>query len=101
MKATLNPMLFAFAILALLAVAIVVFSAWSVNSPAVDPADLKRLHCGMTKTEVEAILGKPDKKGVDPDDASVYWTYGHTLKWYQLRIDFSEGGEVVRYKHDD
>jgi len=99
MKATRHAILFSFVLLAASAVAFMLFAAWSVSSPAVDLADLERLHCGMTKAEVESLFGRPYRESAE--GAGAQWTYGHPLKWYQLRIDFGRDGQVVRYVHDD
>ena len=84
------------AVIALLAVAFFSFAAWSCNSPAVPLDDLNRIQAGMTKDQVEEILGKPDE-----ETSSGQWWYKSPLKWYALRIDFTPTGEVIRYIHDD
>jgi hypothetical protein len=85
----------------LIAVGLVSFAAWSCNSPAVDLGALNRLQAGMTKGQVQEILGEPDEEVSTSSTPGSQWWYKHPFKWYALRIDFTEDGTLLRYIHDD
>lgn len=101
MKSKIKGILVTIAFLALLPVAFLSFAAWACNSPAVPLDDLNRIQIGMTKTQVEEILGKPDEETSSINTPGSDWWYKNPLKWYALRIDFTEDGKVIRYIHDD
>ena len=55
----------------------------------------------MTQSQVAEILGQPDEEYSTEGVAGSHWRYENPLKWYALRIDFTEDGRVIRYVHDD
>ncbi|HNS19226.1 MAG TPA: outer membrane protein assembly factor BamE [Sedimentisphaerales bacterium] len=73
---------------------------WSVHSHAVPPDKLERLHQGMTKEEVRALLGDPASETTH-EEGHETWVYGHRWKWYFLTIRFSSENKLVEYVHDD
>lgn len=89
------------AIILLVAVAIISFGAWSCNSPAVDLGALNQLQVGMTKPQVQEILGEPDEETSSLNTPGSHWWYKNPLKWYALRIDFTADDKLIRYMHDD
>ncbi len=91
----------ALAILGLAVIALISFGAWACNSPAVRLGDLNRIEGGMTKTQVQDILGKPDEETSSLNTPGSHWWYKNPLKWYSLRIDFAEDGKLIRFIHDD
>lgn len=101
MKLKIKGMVFAFAFVAMLVVALISFAAWSCNSPAVSLDNLNRIQVGMAKADVQAILGKPDKDTKALNTPGSHWWYKNPLKWYALRIDFTADDKVIRYIHDD
>jgi hypothetical protein len=96
-----KDILITLAFLVILAIGFICFAAWAFNSPAVDLGDLNLIREGMSKSEIERILGAPDEETAAHNDSGFHWRYKHPLKWYALRIDFTENGEVIRYIHDD
>jgi len=101
MKSKLKGILVRLAFVAVLAMALISFAAWSCSSPAVDLGDLNRIRVGMTQSQVAEILGQPDEEYSTEGVAGSHWRYENPLKWYALRIDFTEDGRVIRYVHDD
>ena len=89
------------AVALLIVIALVSFAAWSCNSPAVPLDDLNRIQVGMTKTQVQDILGKPDEETSSLNVPGSHWWYKNPLKWYALRIDFTADDKLIRYIHDD
>ena len=89
------------AIILLIAIAIISFGAWSFNSPAVDLGALNRIQVGMTKLQVQEILGEPDEETPAHNYPGSNWWYRKRFKWYALRIDFDENDKLLRYIHDD
>lgn len=85
----------------LMMVVIVSFGAWACNSPAVGLGDLNRIQVGMTKPQVEEVLGKPNEELAAHNDQGSHWVYKKPFKWYALRIDFDENDKLLRYIHDD
>lgn len=90
-----------FAFVLLIAFGLICFAAWACNSPAVPLGDLNRIQVGMTKDQVQAILGKPDEEYAAHNTPGSHWMYKNLWKWYALRIDFTEDDKVIRYVHDD
>jgi hypothetical protein len=97
----LKPILIVLGFLVVLVAGLMSFAAWSCNSPAVDLGDLNLIREGIPKSEVERILGRPNEETSAHNGPGFHWWYKHPLKWYALRIDFTENGEVIRYIHDD
>ncbi len=89
------------AVALLIVIALFSFLAWSCNSPAVDLGDLNRIQVGMTKSEVQNILGEPDEETSSLNGPGSHWWYKNPLKWYALRIDFTADDKLIRYIHDD
>ena len=83
------------------AIAFISLFAWSCNSPAVPLEKLNQLQVGMTKAQVQDVLGTPDEETSSPDFPGSHCWYKKPYKWYALRIDFTEDGKVIRYIHDD
>ena len=75
------------------------FAYWSVESPAVPKDKLSRIRIGMTMAETENLLGRPWQRKENDNSAS--WIYGHSLKWYSLKIDFNADGRIASFLHDD
>lgn len=101
MKINIKILFLGLAVLVLSVIALISFGAWACNSPAVQLGDLNRIERGLTKTQVREILGKPDEETSSPNGPGSHWWYKNPLKWYALRIDFSENGQLIRYIHDD
>lgn len=98
---TIKVLLAVLSFMVLGAIAFLGFAAWSCNSPAVPLDDLNRIQVGMTKAQVQEILGEPKEEIASPDTPGSQWWYKNRFKWYALRIDFTEDGAVIRYIHDD
>ena len=76
--------------------AVVGFSIWALRpspvEPGVTPENFRRLYTRMTKKEIEAILGEPNR------------TYPHLVEWHEngctiriayfSRIDYAIGGAM-------
>jgi len=89
------------AVVLLIVIALLSFAAWACNSPAVDLGALNRIQAGMTKAQVEQILGQPDEETSSLNEPGSHWWYKNPLKWYALRIDFTADEKLIRYIHDD
>jgi hypothetical protein len=75
------------ALLALVASAVIMFGWIYQNPPGINEANFRRLHKGMTPTQVEAVLGS---KGVAVDTALVpgsEWRNGQT----QIEVFYNKG----------
>ena len=97
----IKAIIIALTIVILAITAFISLFAWSCNSPAVPLEKLNQLQVGMTKTQVQAVLGNPDEETSTSDFPGSHWWYKKPYKWYALRIDFTEDGKVIRYIHDD
>lgn len=86
-------------ITAITVIVLVGFSFWVMNAPAVPLSKLARLHPGMSKADVQHLLGKPNSQ-VTHDDGSELWTYTR-MTWAILYIQFNEQGELTSFDHDE
>lgn len=67
---------------------------WQFERPPFDLAKLGRLDTGMSRAQVEAILGPPKTihKG--------QWTYARSFSWPIVQIRFGPSGELAHIEYD-
>jgi hypothetical protein len=81
--------------LAFAAFTVVVLLIWNFERPPIDLALLERLRAGMSRGEVEAVLGAPTKRFGDRE-----WLYSRRGAWPIVRVWFDAGGGFVRSVYD-
>ncbi len=85
-----------FAVILLIQAAFLVFTRWCLHSPAVPEEKLNQLRLGMTREEVDRLLGKPFREVLVRDRPE--WHYGHRLKSHQLRLQFGTDGRLRQFQ---
>ena len=89
----------ALALLLILALGYVALMVW-VWSPAISDHALSKFHVGMTKDEVNAIMGIPSGIRTDKSGLEV-WVYGRPLQWASFIVYFYTNGTVESFEHDE
>ena len=92
-------------IIGALALTLVLGLCWTalivwVWSPAISDHTLSKFHVGMTKDEVNAIMGKPTGIRTDKSGLEV-WVYGRPLQWASFIVYFYSNGTVESFVHDE
>jgi hypothetical protein len=64
------------------------------NSP-VDLGKVYSVSKANGKSEVESIIGKPERIGKRDDTGRESWTYQSPLSWYDFRVDFDADGTLL------
>lgn len=67
-----------------------------MNVCPVDESSLKRISIGMTKAQVQALLGEP----TDVVDAGREFQYGAFLSWGIVYVRFGEDGRLTEHWYD-
>jgi len=67
------------------------------NGHPVSMRDLARVQMGMSKSEVQSILGSPDDE--TDEYGPLIWTYA-AFTWCIVRISFDQDGRVIEIDHD-
>ncbi|OHB52084.1 MAG: hypothetical protein A2Y10_11165 [Planctomycetes bacterium GWF2_41_51] len=75
------------------------FSIWAMHSRPVSTELVSRIVEGMSKEEVQTILGHPNN--INYNENSEQWTYGSGLQWNFYRVTFSKNGKVLFCEMDD
>lgn len=70
-----------------------------MNSRPVSTELISKIVEGMSKEEVQNILGHPNN--IDYDENSEKWIYGSSFQWNFYRITFSKNGKVLFCEMDD
>ncbi len=81
-------------VLTVLVITLIVTSAYLVLRPAMPRHQLRQLKSGMTKREVQSILGKPTWKG--PND----WQYERFANLGWVEVHFDEDSQLT-YVNDE
>ncbi|MGB3965917.1 MAG: hypothetical protein WBO45_04235 [Planctomycetota bacterium] len=80
--------------LVLLAFAGFALLVWNFERPPFDLSLLPRLQPGMSRGEVEALLGDPSSRGERE------WVYSRPGSWPVVRVWFSHAGTFERSEYD-
>jgi hypothetical protein len=71
---------------------------WCMAAPALPPDKMAAVNQGMTREEVQSLLGPPQSESRE-SDGSETWMY-HRRTWAMFLVAFSPEGHVVRAEHD-
>lgn len=67
---------------------------WNFNEPPFDLSLLERLEPGMSKVEVQQILGSPR------DDDGGSWAYSRAWQWPIVYVNFDDDGRFTNSAYD-
>ncbi len=80
-------------------VGIFAYSYWLFEGHPVSLARLARVHPGMTKEQVIAILGSPGTNNGSGDGSDI-WCYHTRCQWCLVTVYFTPEGPVRETSHD-
>lgn len=72
-----------------------------INSSPVELSKLNQLRPGKNMEQIRERLGEPNRVIDFPRKPGSSWYYSKPLRWYAVRIDFTDTGELIRFAFDD
>ena len=82
----------------LVLIAILAFPIWFMEAPAVPYSTIEAMKEGMSRTDVQSLLGEPNSIHTETD-GSERWVY-HRHTWAMYFVYLSPEGSVTRFAHD-
>ena len=80
-------------------VASVALAAWSWNGHGLDVQQFQKIQRGMSRSDVESLLGKPSVAHSE-DGVAEFWIYNRHLKLCRGIVGFDFAGRVQSTFHD-
>lgn len=77
-------------------VGLIALIIWHFNRPPFPLKRLDKLHPGMTKAEIETLLGTPRSEEYSQDT----WSYTRSGSWPVVYISFDKSGRFVEAEYD-